>query len=329
MIKEAFHWARSQLSGFETAAISTLRAEASFRSFYRLSVADESVVLMVSPPEKEQNDQFERLAGIFAAAGISVPAVLTADRVNGWYLLTDLGARELADAYGSATESAGIEAAITTLIKLQAVQDPAIPPYSSDRFRDELGIFSEWFATALLDSPVPVRIEPLFEALVERMPTQLQCCVHRDFHCRNLLFDPVTSKLGVVDFQDALVGPVSYDLASLLHDCYHTFSDQDVGRWRTWYLQHTPLPLDPEVFAEDMTLTAIQRQLKAVGIFARLMLRDGKPTHLGHIVPVLESISRLANRLPTLAPLADWLAGLDRTTIASRIDDLKPATQDE
>jgi len=325
MNNEAFLWARGQLSGFEAATISTLRAEASFRSFYRLSAAGESVVLMVSPPEKEQNDQFERLAYVFGAAGIPVPAVLATDQAAGWYLLTDLGTLELADAYGSPAESAGIEAAITTLIKLQAVQDPEIPPYSTDRFRDELGIFSEWFATAFLNSPVPAGLEPVFEGLVERMPTQLQCCVHRDYHCRNLLFDPRTGKLGVVDFQDALMGPVSYDLASLLHDCYHTFSDQDVARWRDWYLRHTPLPLDPEAFSEDMTLTAIQRQLKAVGIFARLKLRDGKSTHLDHILPVLESLTGLASSLPTLAPLADWLAELDRTTIASRIDHLKTA----
>jgi aminoglycoside/choline kinase family phosphotransferase len=325
MSKEAFHWARGQLTEFEAADITTLRAEASFRSFYRLSTTNESVVLMISPPEKEQNDQFERLAGVFSSAGIPVPSVLAADRADGWYLLTDLGSRELADAYGSPAESAGIEAAITTLIELQAVQDPSIPTYSTDRFRDELGIFSDWFAAGLLDSLVPAAIEPVFEGLVERMPTQLQCCVHRDYHCRNLLFDPATGKLGVVDFQDALMGPVSYDLASLLHDCYHNFSDQDVTRWRDWYLQHSPLPLDPETFSEDMTLTAIQRQLKAVGIFARLKLRDGKSTHLDHIQPVLESICGLAGSLPTLAPLADWLANLDRTTIASRIDDLKTA----
>ena len=121
------------------------------------------------------------------------------------------------------------------------------------------------------------------------------------------------------------MGPVSYDLASLLHDCYHDFSNEDVARWRAWYLDHTPLPLEEEVFAADMTLTAIQRQLKAVGIFARLKLRDGKSTHLDHILPVLESISRLASPIPELAPLAEWLSGLDRTTIGAQIDELKTA----
>ena len=325
MTNAAFLWARSQLPGFKTATISTLRAEASFRAFYRLQTADASVVLMVSPPEKEQNQQFERLAAVFGSAGIPVPAILATEETSGWYLLTDLGQHELAHAYGTSAEAPGIEAALATLIELQAVQDPAIPPYTTARFTDELGIFNEWFAAAFLGTRLPERIAQIFELLIERVPAQLQCCVHRDYHCRNLLFDPNSGRLGVVDFQDALMGPVSYDLASLLHDCYHTFSDQDVARWQGWYLEHTPLALNPEAFAEDIILTAIQRQLKAVGIFARLRLRDDRISHLDHILPVLESLSRLAARLPALSPLSDWLADLDRTTIAARIDELKVA----
>ncbi len=325
MTKQAFLWAKAQLTGFESATLSSLRAEASFRAFYRLQSADDSVVLMISPPDKEQNRQFERLAAVFSSAGIPVPEILAAEQASGWYLLTDLGSAELADAYGTAAEGAGIEAALTTLIELQAVEDPAIPPYTPIRFREELDIFADWFANGLLGTRLPKDVDPVFRLLVDRMPTQMQCCVHRDYHCRNLLFDPDSGRLGVVDFQDALTGPVSYDLASLLHDCYHSFSDQDVVRWRNWYLAHTPLPLNPETFAEDLTLTAIQRQLKAVGIFARLKLRDGKITHLHHILPVLESTTRLAKPLPALSPLADWLAGLDRTTIATRIEALKVA----
>lgn len=331
MTEQAFHWARSQRSGFETATISTLRAEASSRTFYRLQAVGRlqatgaSAVLMVSPPDKEQNEQFERLAGVFGSAGIPVPTMLAADRAKGWYLLSDLGSRELGDAYGTAAEAKGLEAALSTLIELQAIKDPAIPPYTQARFTDELGIFREWFAEGLLGAALPGHLEPVFSLLVERMPSQLQCCVHRDYHCRNLLFDPDSGALGVVDFQDALIGPVSYDLASLLHDCYHDFSAREVEHWREWYLARTPLALNPDTFAEDMTLTAIQRQLKAVGIFARLKLRDGKTTHLAHILPVLASITRLAEPLSALAPLSDWLAGLDRPAIAARINALTKA----
>ena len=203
------------------------------------------------------------------------------------------------------------------------MRDAAIPPYTMERFNDELGIFREWFVAGLLGQQLPGEFESLFRSLVERMSSQVQCCVHRDYHCRNLLFDPNDGRLGVVDFQDALMGPVSYDLASLLHDCYHSFSTDDVARWQNWYLAHSPLALDPETFATDVTLIAIQRQLKAIGIFARLKLRDGKTTHLEHILPVLSSLDRLSSSTPELSPLADWLQNLDRSTIASRIDALR------
>ena len=212
-----------------------------------------------------------------------------------------------------------MEAALTTLIQLQTVRDDAIPPYTAARFQDELGIFSEWFVSGLLGQQPPDHFEDACQFLVERTSTQHQCCVHRDYHCRNLLYNPADGQLGVVDFQDALVGPVSYDLTSLLHDCYHTFSDQDVARWRDWYLARSPLDLDPHTFSADLNLMAIQRQLKAVGIFARLRLRDGKTTHLQHILPVLKSLSRLAASEPELEALAGWLEQLDRSTIATRI----------
>ncbi len=324
MTDPAFSWARGRQPGFNAASVEVLRAEASFRAFYRLRAASgDSLVLMVSPPDKEQNQQFERLAGVFGRAGIPVPTVLAAEREQGWYLMTDLGSHELADVYGTAQEDSALEAALETLIRLQGVEDPAIPPYTQSRFADELEIFRDWFAGAFIATSLPDNCAPAFRHLVERMPGQLQCCVHRDYHCRNLLFDPDSERLGVVDFQDALMGPASYDLASLLHDCYHDFSADEVARWQRFYLERSPLPHDPERFAEDMTLTAIQRQLKAVGIFARLKLRDGKATHLEHIQPVLEHISQLSQPIAALAPLADWLAQLDHPMIGARIDELR------
>jgi aminoglycoside/choline kinase family phosphotransferase len=236
--------------------------------------------------------------------------------------MNDLGRRELGDAYGGPFEQAGLEAALGALITLQSVEDAAIPPYTGGRLRDELGIFSDWFADGLMETSLPAAIEPVFQHLVERMVRQQQCCVHRDYHCRNLLFDPDTGRLGIVDFQDALVGPVSYDLASLLHDCYHRFSDEDVARWLGWYLNRTPLELEPGTFATDVAMTAVQRQLKAVGIFARLMLRDGRTTHLKHILPVLESLTDLSHREPELAPLAVWLDRLEHGEVQARIEAL-------
>ncbi len=327
MSDRAVAWAQATL---RTTSLTPqpLKAEASFRAFYRIECLmpdtgdPGSVVLMVSPPEKEQNAQFERLARVFGHSGLPVPAVLSSNPEEGWYLLSDVGRMDLEAVYGTEQESEALELAIETLIRLQRVRDPAIPPYTTQRFTDELGIFREWFVEKLLKARLPEPVEAVFHTLVERTRSTPQCCVHRDYHCRNLLYDPACRQLGIVDFQDALMGPVGYDLASLLHDCYHEFTDADVQRWINFYLSSTDLDLDPVTFPADVDHLAVQRQLKAVGIFARLRLRDAKTTHLAHILPVLDHLQRLTPRYAPLEPLARWLKGLNREAIAGRLTDL-------
>lgn len=302
-------WATEELAGLGDLHVEPLPVEASFRSFYRLSTGEQTRVLMVSPPEKEQNRQFEILAKVFAAAGVPVPEILASRPEQGWYLLTDLGDTDLEHAYQGPQRDSAIGAAIECLVRLQMIDDRAIPPYTAERFADELAIFRDWFVTRVLQSALPGDIGPVFDLLVERATGQPQCCVHRDYHCRNLLYDG--ERLGVVDFQDALIGPVSYDLASLLYDCYHKFGRKEIARWTERYLALTPLILEREAFKRDLTYVAVQRQLKAVGIFARLKLRDGKSSHLVHIKPVLKRVTRLASGQKRLRPLASWLATLE------------------
>jgi aminoglycoside/choline kinase family phosphotransferase len=302
-------WVAQQFPDQNDIHLQPLPVEASYRSFYRLEAQNESFVLMVSPPEKEQNRQFEILAEVFSSARIPVPEILQSRPERGWYLLTDVGRQDLKAAYDGPERDRAITAAIDCLVGLQMVDDPAIPPYTAARFADELAIFRHWFVARVLRSALPAGMEPVFRTLVERAVGQPQCCVHRDYHCRNLLYEH--GQLGVVDFQDALIGPVSYDLASLLYDCYHEFDDGEVIRWTDHYLRSTPLMLEPDAFRSDLAYVAIQRQLKAVGIFARLKLRDGKDSHLPHIEPVIRRIARLAGRHGPLEALADWLDTLD------------------
>jgi aminoglycoside/choline kinase family phosphotransferase len=276
---------------------------------------------MASPPEKEQNRQFEILSGIFTRAGIPVTRILKSQPAAGWYLLEDRGTNDLEAAYAGPDRDSAIGAAIDCLIRLQMVNDPSIPPYTAERFADELGIFREWFVEKTLRTTVPEDVEAVFLTLVDRAVSQPQCCIHRDYHCRNLLFDG--TRLGVVDFQDALVGPASYDLASLLHDCYYEFSADEVARWIDYYLSATPLIIKSKTFARDLDYVAVQRQLKAVGIFARLKLRDGKSSHLEYIEPVLARIQRQAAGRKPLAPIAQWLDTID---ITAAVDSLQTET---
>ena len=289
-----------------------LPVEASHRRFHRARfhraipmefASVTSVILMTSPPALEQNSQFLHLAGVFRRAGLGVPAVLAVEEREGWFLLEDLGTRHFADLYGTGTEDAALAAALESLLALQRVSDPAIGPYTAERLGTELGIFTEWFAGRGLGVTLTASVtDSVYPLLVENALEQPQCCVHRDWHCRNLLYTDA-HQVGIVDFQDALIGPACYDLASLLHDCYHRFDQSTVERWRTAWLVRSGFDLDPERVPRLVDLTAIQRQLKAVGIFARLQLRDGKTTHLRWIGTVLEALIERSAHYPDLAPL--------------------------
>jgi aminoglycoside/choline kinase family phosphotransferase len=321
----AFAWAEARLAALGAPSLpiwAPLPEHASHRRFYRGAFPTdrarsrwgptESVILMTSPPALEQNVQFARLAALFRAAGIGVPEVHAHAEAEGWFLLEDLGDRHFDQVYATPERDLALAGALSTLHTLQTVSDPAIPPYTATRFHDELRIFTDWFVQGLLaESPDRAVTADTFGLLVGITQSQLQCCVHRDYHCQNLLLRS-DGTIGVVDFQDALVGPASYDLASLLRDCYYRFDEPEIARWRERYLATSALPLDPQAFRRELDLTAVQRQLKAIGIFARLWLRDGKRTHLQWIMPVLARLIDVCAGYPEIAPLAAWLRQLQQ-----------------
>jgi hypothetical protein len=290
-----------------------MRVEASHRRFYRVqwpAPADAeagSRVVMSSPPALENNGQFVALAELFARHHIGVPKLLARDENRGYFLMSDLGQTHFEDVYAGRGPDAVLPAALQTLHRLQQIHDARIPPYLRARFEDELDIYLTWCLGALLELEPASALADVFRILVDATQAQPVCCVHRDFHSRNLLLTP-SGDVGMVDFQDALMGPATYDLASLLRDCYHRFPEADVARWRDAYLAATPLDVDRPRFAQDLDFTALQRQLKAVGIFARLALRDGRNSHLEHIVPVLARIGELAAQYPETAALAEHSA---------------------
>lgn len=305
--------ARAHFGAGGATAWQALAVEASHRRFYRLhwrrGAASDSLVVMDSPPERENNDQFVALARLFGRHGIGVPALIAEDRERGWFLMSDLGSTHFADVYPQRGPAPVMPLALDALHHLQGIDDPLVPPYTRARFADELAIYLTWFVETLLEQRAAPALDDVFAELLAATDAQPRCCVHRDFHSRNLL---VTDQgtLGVVDFQDALVGPATYDLASLLRDCYYRMAEPEVARWREVYLQGTALDVDRTRFAADLDLTALQRQLKAVGIFARLHLRDGRDSHLAHIVPVLRRVAELARRYPALAGLVEHVEGV-------------------
>ena len=306
-------WVESNVNA-AVAAVEPLLAEASNRRFYRVRLAaagpqDQTLVVMDSPPELEQNDAFVAVQQVLAGHGLPVPAIVAMDSANGFFLLGDLGDRHLEDVYGGTLQDAALALAIDHLAELQRIEAPDIAPYLESRFRDELGIFIEWFLGALLDEHLPAGAADAFEALIDNALGQPQCLIHRDYHCRNLLVTPAGG-LGIVDFQDALIGPATYDLACLLWDCYHEFDDAERRRWQRHYQSRSRFSFDERSLARVLDLTGLQRQLKAVGIFVRLKLRDGKPAHVRYIAPVLGAAARISNSYPETAQLGSWLGGL-------------------
>jgi N-acetylmuramate 1-kinase len=292
--------------------------DASFRRFYRIRAGATSYIAMDAPPQSENNNQFVRLSSFFRDAGVSVPEVLAQDLEQGFLLVSDLGDLLYFDVYQTQERDAALEAALQTLVTIQRIPDPhsIIPPYTRQRLHDELGLFRTWLVEGLVGKSLTAAeggmLDRTWTALIENADTQPKVNVHRDYHSRNLLWgaDRVTR---IVDFQDALRGPLLYDLASLLRDCYVRFDEAEVARWRERYrtlaaAAGLPVDADPNRFARVMDLTAVQRQLKALGIFARLELRDARPSHLIDIAPVLDQLIDVTRIYARFRSFGDWLA---------------------
>lgn len=303
-------WVESSANA-SIAAVEPLLVEASNRLFYRVRLdasegGHQSLVVMDSPPKLEHNDAFIAVQKLLAGHGQPVPPIIARDMARGFFLLGDLGDRHLEDVYGSPLQETAIELAIDNLARLQRIDAPEVPPYLESRLRDELGIFVEWFLGALLGESLPRAMHAAFEPLIDNALGQPQCLIHRDYHCRNLLLTPEEG-LGIVDFQDALIGPATYDLACLLWDCYHDFEADERRRWQRYYERRSPFSFEPGALSRALDLTGLHRQLKAIGIFARLKLRDGKPAHVRYIAPVLRSATRIALAYPDSVELGHWL----------------------
>lgn len=284
--------------------------EASTRRFYRLESSEgQSQMAIHAPPATENNEQFVVMAEVFQRHGVPVPQIHAADLVQGYFLVDDLGSLEFLEVYeNSARRRYAVGLALDALVAIQCTQDTHVPPYTRQRLRDELSIFEEWCCGKMLGEGAKP-LSSIAESLTTEIDRQPKVTVHRDYHSRNLLLDG--DRLGIVDFQDALVGSSVYDLASLLYDCYFEHSHEEID---IWIDQFRRLAVDADLpcikpraaFVRALEVTAIQRMLKAIGIFCRLWFTQRKETHLPHIVPVLTRVINLAQR-NELLDLSTWL----------------------
>lgn len=284
--------------------------DASFRRYFRAFLPNgDTRVVMDAPPERENCAPFVRLANVFVDLGVHVPHIFACDIERGFLLLEDLGSRHYLDELDAGSVHRLYSDALSTLMMIQACgSDHGLQRYDRSLFTRELKIFTEWLVSRHLGLEFSreehATLRTTFESLIKSALEQPQVLVHRDFHSRNLLLVAPPSP-GVIDFQDAVWGPVTYDLVSLLRDCYIDWPLGQVENWASGYreraLQSGVLSPEHEVdFMRWFDWMGMQRHLKAAGIFARLYRRDGKPGYLADIPRTLGYVVQVAERYPEL-----------------------------
>lgn len=308
--------------------IAPASADASFRRYFRVSLADETYIAMDAPPPQEDCTPFVKVAELFLKAGLNVPKIVAKDLENGFLLLSDLGDTTFLSALqapnGMSVAADLYRNASKVLIKMQLASQPnVLPPYDEALLTREMQLFPDWYITKHLNLTLTEQQQAVltktFTLLDQNILAQSKVYVHRDYHSRNLMVQPASHDLGVLDFQDAVYGPITYDLVSLLKDAYISWDEDQILDWAVRYWQSAkkvglPVPVDVADFYRDFEWMGAQRHIKVLGIFARLYHRDGKDGYLKDMPLVMDYLRRVCDRYIELKPmlrLLDQLAGVE------------------
>lgn len=301
-----------------------ISGDASFRRYFRVTTAEASFIAADSPPDLVPIAPFIALSQAYTAAGLTVPKVIVADETQGFMLLSDLGDIQLLSVLTLDNVSDYYQSALSLLPKIATVVEctcsdtgltQSLPLYDEAFVRRELHIFTEWLLgthlqLSLNDDEIQL-LDKSFDILVDNALSQPKVGMHRDFHSRNLMLQG--EALSVIDFQDAVIGPVTYDAVSLLRDCYIRWPQTLVAELMVQHYQQAlaqgfiPVGTTLSQYQRWFDLMGLQRHIKAVGIFARLHYRDNKPAYMADIPLTLTYIFDIANAYPELTPFALWL----------------------
>ena len=306
-------------SGTPQASLAAASEDASTRSYWRVSGTKESAIVMDAPPGSGSLDAWLDMDARLRRAGLNAPEVLATDIDQGFLLLSDLGTRPYLAELNDTTADALYADALAALLTMQTRVDPqGLPRYDEPFLVRELELMPTWFLERHLGASVDCGewdvIEVAFRLLVDNVLAQPRVFVHRDFHSRNLMYVPGHNP-GIIDLQDAVLGPVAYDVVSLLRDCYITWDEARVRAWAETHRQHLVEAggLDRQVDAARwqrwFDLTGLQRHIKVLGIFCRLWYRDGKRGYLADLPRVWHYVRSVALRYPELH---DFIALLER-----------------
>ncbi len=332
----AFHqWLDVQASahGLLPATVRAASADASFRRYFRVDTAHGSCIVMDAPPDKENCEPFVRIARLMLDAGLYAPRILAWDEPQGFMLLDDIGSQTMMDVINRDDPQANHDLymrALDALLALQQSSRPGVlPAYDDALLHRELSLFPDWYLTQhrqlQIDGTQREMLDKTFQAIVQRNLAAPSVYVHRDFMPRNLMMphDPAEQRLGVLDFQDAVYGPITYDIASLMRDAFLTWEedmvlDVTIRYWerarKLGLMDFEDWHSDFGAFYRAVEWMGLQRHLKVAGIFARLTLRDGKPKYLADAPRFIKYIRSTASRYIELTPLLrfiDQVEGID------------------
>lgn len=313
------HWLKHELKlGVED--LQPASSDASFRRYFRAKVGGQNYIVMDAPPSHEDVRPFVKISNLLLDAGVQAPKIHAQDLERGFLLLCDFGNQPYLNHLNESTVEQLYGDAMESLVKLKKgvdVNSCALPHYDEALLRREMDLLPEWFLGGLLQRPPTTAeqamLEQTWRILIDSALAQPQYCVHRDYHSRNLMIVEENNP-GVIDFQDAVIGPVTYDLVSLLKDCYIVWPKQQVRTWVGNYQNRLLAEglieeTDPARFLRWFDLMGLQRHIKVLGIFARLYLRDGKKGYLGDLPRVMGYVLESSADYPELAEFLDFLKG--------------------
>jgi len=313
-------WLQDTL-GYRDYVINPASEDASFRRYYRLEYDSSSRIVMDAPPEHENCGPFIDIATRLRACGVNAPEIFKADLNLGFILLTDIGHDLYLDVLNDTNAEALYADAVTALVTIQQnIDQTEIPPYNASLLLQEMELFREWLLQKhlciKLDSKQHNELDKLFSLLTATALEQPKVFVHRDFHSRNLIYC-ATNNPGIIDFQDAVIGPLTYDLVSLFKDCYIKWPREKINDWAmNFYRRIDAGGISEKVFLRWFDLMGVQRHLKASGIFARLYHRDNKAGFLRDIPRTLSHILDLEEDYPEL----NFLIELIKTKMSSDLE---------
>jgi aminoglycoside/choline kinase family phosphotransferase len=305
--------------GYHNYTLTSASEDASFRSYQRLQQGQNSWVVMDAPPDKEPCDGFIEIATKLRQAGLSAPEVIDQNLELGFLLLTDLGETPYLSVLNANSLKPLYTDALDALLQMQVkVSSHSLPEYNRELLNQEMDLFHDWFLGEWLDIQFNELQQnqwiSIKQVLIQNALEQPQLFVHRDYHSRNLM-KIETNNPGIIDFQDAVCGPITYDLVSILRDCYIDWPIDEVESLALEYYHAAKVAslvdVEPRQFLRWFNLMGIQRHLKAVGIFSRLKIRDGKSGYLNDIPRTLNYLLQVSELESSMAGFSDLMAELN------------------